>query len=60
MEIQDISFLIPSSRWGFYDFLKDFQSGITGLVVGGLGFFGVMKTLKGNARLAREARAETV
>jgi len=40
--------------WLTYEFAKDFQSAVVGLIVGIVGFGGVILTLRSNARLARE------
>ncbi|MDR3473738.1 MAG: hypothetical protein P4M09_18940 [Devosia sp.] len=55
MAYPDLSFLIPSQAQCWYAVLKDFQSGVTGL----LGFVGVMLTLWWNGRISRVGRAET-
>ncbi len=50
----DFSFLIPSPVFGWYQLFKDFQYILVGLI----GFSGVIITLVVNARISRKARKE--
>ncbi len=44
--------------WVWY--LKDYQGAIAACITGGLGFYGVIRTLNKNAGIARDARLHTI
>lgn len=43
-----------------YEIMKDFQGAIAAVFTGAVGFSGVILTLNRNAKIARDARAETI